>query len=277
MFAANEGVPASASNWVAASNIVLPSAAAAPGINKREMAMKRSAFATEQQLAKRVVPHPGEPSPTIKINVIGGDVMQNFTIISSVPTKSGTATSTTTKVAQTSRAVNVVHNGTDILGNSTAGGSDHATTITFTFTVPASAIATSDETVTLVPAGDDSYVPYINGKRVETDSTTAKATCTIPVDDDILTAVAHGKDFSASCVTSSGNARKITVNVDVKLAGDHTDVARLKRDIVAFFQSPSKESTISSKTHYTRDEMLSDLWEDCIVGQDPECLELPEQ
>jgi len=45
-----------------------------------------------------------------------------------------------------------------------------------------------------------------------------------------------------------------------------SETKKSKRQVVAFFQAPK---------HYTREEMLSDLWEDCVVGQDAGCLELP--
>lgn len=324
MFSANNGVPSSSStaaaqpssssSWVSASNVTLPS-----GLSKRELVQAASSNTQKQQLKKRVVahpgapsatvkldvidnqhlkkrvgPHPGAPSATIKVNVIGGDVLQNFTII-----QTKTATSTSIKPAQTSINVNIVHNGT----GTTIGGDEEededATLLTFTFTLPIDALITGDETVTLVPTGNDSYIPYVNGKEADSESN-LKATCTVPVDDDVLIAVARGQTFYSACTSSNATTKRVRVKVDVNSAStsttstkdekakrqmvaffeapsvstssETTEEDRLeKRQMVAFFQSPSEEAK-----SFTRNEMLSDLWEDCLVGIDENCLEVPE-
>lgn len=46
-------------------------------------------------------------------------------------------------------------------------------------------------------------------------------------------------------------------------------VPKTKRQVVAFFEAPQSQKS------YTREEMLSEDWEDCIVGVDAGCMELP--
>ncbi|KAK9899516.1 hypothetical protein P389DRAFT_176512 [Cystobasidium minutum MCA 4210] len=309
MFAANNGVAPSssidaaqatpsASSWVSATNVTLPS-----GLSKRELVSNQQASKPQQQLLKkRVVPHPGAPSATIKINVIGGDVLQNFTIIETSKASS-TKTLTSVKPAQTAINVNIVHNGT----GSSVPDAD-STLLTFTFTLPLAAISTGNETVTLKPAGNDSYIPYVNGKEVDTEESDNhnKATCTIPVDDDVLVAVARGQTFYAACTSSDAVSKRIRVKVDVSSTKDKrqmiahfqapssTTSEKAKRQMVAFFEAPSSsmatnqeesnpifQSTASAEeaeaVQYTREYMMSDLWEDCIIGIDEGCLEIPEE
>lgn len=295
MFAANNGVPTpssvdgaqatpSSSTWVSASNVTLPS-----GLSKRDLVASQQ----KQQLKKRVVAHPGEPSATIKINVVGGEVLQNFTIIETGKS-SPSATSTSIKAAQTAINVNIVHNGT---GTSINEDEDEdATLLTFTFTLPISAISSRNETVTLVPAGNDAYIPYVNGKEVNSENeNSTKATCTIPVDDDVLVAVARGQTFYSVCTTSDAVSKRVRVKVDVNaptISSNTEEGEKTKRQMVAFFQAPAqlknnqknqneKRQTVAffqspmDKT-FSREEMMSDLWEDCIVGIDEGCLEVPE-
>lgn len=324
MFAANNGVSpssssanaeatpsssSSSSSWVSATNVTLPS-----GLSKRELVANQAASNTTpkaQLLKKRVVAHPGEPSATIKINVIGGDILQNFTIIeTSKASSTGTKTSSTVKAAQTSINVNIVHNGTGSAIPEEDNDED-ATLLTFTFTLPIAAISTGNETVTFKPAGNESYIPYINGKEVDTEENDShnKATCTIPVDDDVLVAVARGQTFYAACISSDAVSKRIKVKVDVSEAlleeeAEEEETTKTKRQMVAHFESPSLKTSnlekakrqivaffespslgLSSTTErsepefvqYTREYMMSDLWEDCIVGIDEGCLEVPEE
>jgi hypothetical protein len=317
MFSANNGVPPSSSapaseptsSWVSASNVTLPS-----GLSKRELVQAAASNTQKQQLKKRVVahpgapsatikvnvieeqrlnkrvgPHPGAPSASIKVNVVGGDVLQNFTII-----QTKTATSTSIKPAQTGINVNIVHNGTGtVIGDEEE--EDDATLLTFTFTLPIDALTTGDESVTLAPTGNDSYIPYVNGKEVDSKSN-LKATCTIPVDDDVLIAVARGQTFYAACTSSGAVTKRVKVKVDVGSAS--TSDEKVKRQMIAFFEAPSASSSTSETIEedrlekrqivaffqspseeaksLTRNEMLSDLWEDCLVGIDENCLEVPE-
>ena len=329
MFAAANGVPSpsasssssSSSSWVSASNVTLPSNI---GVAKRSSVSPEET--SKQHLKKRVVPHPGEPSATIKVNVVGGDTYQNFTIIASETGKSSASsskTSTSIKTAQTGINVNIVHNGT---GSAANDDEEDETLLTFTFTLPLDVLAasTSNDTVTLVPAGNDSYIPYINNKKVSSLTTeddnddSHKATCTVPVDDEVLLAVAKGQTFYSSCVNVDAVAKKIRVKVDVSIASssssssdeDESDSnSKAKRQTIAYFQSPAfkneklnkrqmvaffkapdhgpevlppsssaqEEDVIQNTISYTKEEMMSDLWEDCIVGIDEGCLEIPEQ
>jgi hypothetical protein len=311
MFAAANGVPSpsatpvvasSSSSWVSASNVTLPS-----NIAKRELVDSSS----KQQLKKRIVPHPGEPSATIKVNVVGGDSYQNFTIIStSTPSKSATK-STSIKPAQTGINVNIVHNGT---GSAVEDNDEEEETL-LTFTFPLDILAaSSNKTITLVPAGNDSYIPYINNKKVNSTSDGHKATCTVPIDDEVLMAVAKGQTFYSSCVTVDAVATKIKVKVDVSFTSED-DSDKTKRQSIAYFQSPAfkdeklnkrqmvaffkapdngpevlppsssqaqtqaqEESRIvQTASSFTREEMMSDLWEDCMVGIDEGCIELPDE
>lgn len=300
MFAAAEGVPvptetpaaASSSSpvaWVDASNVTLPSATHIPeGVSKRDMI-----YQPQQHLAKRAVPHPGEPSPSIKINVIGGATMDMFTLLNETgkatptPSATGSSSSATGKVAATTNKVNIVNNGTYAFELPTV-------TETMTFTAPRGKEHTA--TVTLVPtlapgAGEPSYVPFFNTTTSSTNNNGTTAECTLPSD---VASASNGTTVTAICETVGKNGQKINVNikVDASVAVDvdtdsESTSTKQKRGFVAFFQAPAAEeheNTLVAREvveaieerSFSREEMMSEAWEDCEVGVDEGCLAIPE-
>ena len=226
--AAGAAATPTSSTWVAAANVVLPSAVAPTP--------------TLALLRKRMVPHPGAPTGTIKINVVGGEQKSAFTLINATRTDSATE-----KVAETSKVVKIIQNNT-------------LPTVTRTLTFTAPEFSSHTATVTLVPtllpnATDAAYVPV--------SPPADGADCSLP-----LNATTSGN--STVTLQCGKNTVEINVDVDVDVAIDASSVTKTKRNVIAFFEAPEK------KHDYSRDVMLSDDWEDCTVGLDEGCFEVPE-
>lgn len=222
------------STWVSA-NVTLPSAVKR-NVEQPVLALTRSAIA----LNRRMVPHPGAPTGTIKINVIGGAPMSSFTLIN--------ATSTSEQIAATTDAVKV--------GNATitlpAKGLPTVTQ-TITFTAPADTPQTA--TVTLVPT----LLPSATASAYVVDSAQSSGEeCTVPIS-------AEGN--STVTVECGSNHVEVSISVGASVSVDVADSKKEQKRNVAYFEAPIS---------YSKEAMLSDDWEDCIVGVDEGCLAIPD-
>lgn len=231
--------------WASAAGIPVPTATAATAVSSPFVPagnVTLPSASSGSNLQRRVAPHPGEPlSNTAKINVIGATgTGLGFTLINATATASSTSeSSSSTKLAVTTNKVNII--------NDTTSTERDLPTVTKTLTFTVSPTVVETATVTLVPTvlpgaaeGKESYVPLVNSTA--TGKTNVNVNVTVSVDHET---------GSSSSASTGGNATKA------------------KRQVVAFFEAPKKK--------YTREEMLSDEWEDCIVGVDAGCIEVPEQ
>lgn len=230
-WAEDAGVPSATatatSTWVSA-NVTLPSA------------VKRDARPT-LALERRMVPHPGAPTGTIKINVIGGAQMSSFTLIN--------ATSTSEKIAPTTEAVKIGDS------NITLPAKDALPTVTQTITFTAPSNTTQTATVTLVPT----LLPSATASAYVVEDADNTTECTVPI--------SAGSNGTVTMECGSSHVEvSVSVNASVTVDVNGSEKQEVKRNI-AYFEAPIS---------YSKETMLSEDWEDCIVGVDEGCLALPE-
>lgn len=242
---------------------------------------------SKRELRARVVAHPGAPTNTIKINVVGGEIFSSFTLISPTATPAAsTTTRATEKVATTTAKVNIIGNITDALPTtspsiSSSSSSTRKSLPTVTQTLTFTPLPSNVETVTviLVPthkpsSTEEVYVPIEDVANE----------CSSPVNASIVDGASiTGTTTTATLCGSTKDGVKVTVHlnsqVSVDVDGDSNDstpsTKKVRRNagLQNFFELPASSSKFSSSI--SRDEMMSEDWEDCVVGVDEDCLEIP--
>ena len=164
--------------------------------------------------------------------------MSTFTLIN--------ATSTSEKLAPTTEHVKVGDS------NITLPVKELPTvTQTITFTAPSDTTQTA--TVTLVPT----LLPSATASAYVAEGNDAASDCTVPI------SAASNGTVTVEC----GDSRvEVSVNVNTSVSVEIDSKEEVKRNI-AFFEAP---------VSYSKETMLSEDWEDCIIGVDADCIAIPD-